>query len=132
MPNRNYERGYRFEREIVKQEKDAGALFVTRGAGSHGSDIVSVYAREVYIIEAKTTEEYPPPLYRDEMWKLARLANYILDENVYVEFWVKIMKRGVVRFRMNKYGAWIVAPGTGTWYVDDAEIAEWVSKVCYA
>jgi len=132
MPNRNYERGYRFEREIVKQEKDAGALFVTRGAGSHGSDIVSVYARGVYIIEAKTTEESPPPLYRDEMWKIARLADHILDENVYVEFWVKIMKRGVVKFRRNRYGSWVVAPGTGTWYVDDAEVAEWVSKVCYA
>src|SRR3990167_406058 len=54
MPNKNYNRGVRFERELVKVLKAAGCE-VTRSAGSHGKwDVVAV-ATEMTV--AKTVNE---------------------------------------------------------------------------
>ena len=48
MPNKNYNRGVRFERELVKALKACGCE-VTRSAGSHGKWDVCAVATEMMV-----------------------------------------------------------------------------------
>ncbi len=136
MPNRNYERGYRFEREIVKRCKFAGALFVARGAGSHGSDIIAVFPHGTSVIEAKTTTEYPPPLYTEELADIAKRAERLYsDARVSIDFWIKIMGKGEIHLRFLPLArAWETTFGDDKtmWWVDDPVMLRWKKKVCYS
>lgn len=134
MPNRSYERGYRYEREIVKRFTTAGALFISRGAGSHGSDIIAVFPDEVAVIEAKTTTEYPPPLYTEELTSIANRVKQLWYNNaVVVGFWIKVMGRGELHLQYLRFSeAWEVTfDEHSEWWLSDPVMLEWKKKVCY-
>ena len=59
MPNRQYEKGVRFERKIVNEAREAG-LLAFRSAGSHSPvDVVIVNEpmRKIYLIQCKHSKE---------------------------------------------------------------------------
>lgn len=53
MPNRNYQRGVRWEREIIKDAQSKGFKTI-RASGSHGEfDVVCYKDKEIMFIQAK-------------------------------------------------------------------------------
>ncbi len=61
MPNRQYNKGVRYERKLKHQLEERGYT-VTRGAGSHGYDLIASTDALVYFISCKTTMPSKPAI----------------------------------------------------------------------
>lgn len=96
MPNRNYERGVRFERERKKYWESKGHT-VLRTAGSHGfADLVAVSANGVVtFIQCKVTED---PAFAKRLiahFKLIPPFGYTPLGQFHQRLEVKVLNRGV-------------------------------------
>lgn len=131
MPNRNYEAGRRFEYKLIKQLEEEGARFVTRGAGSHGGDIVAIFFDDVMYIEAKKTQQWPPPLYEEEREKIAQKAKHVCGLNVDFWFVIQCNRKGVIWLKfwhcLGTYG-WICDEDRTTISTETLADVRWLGK----
>lgn len=66
-----YEKGRRYEHKI-KRMYEADGCFVMRSAGSHGpADLVVIGPQGVGLVQVKSTQRLPPPLYVEDRIALA-------------------------------------------------------------
>jgi len=57
MKNKNYRKGYNFERRIVLKARDAKAQLSQRSAGSHSPvDVFVIKNNVLYLIQCKSTQ----------------------------------------------------------------------------
>lgn len=105
MVNRNYVKGVRFERQIVK-ELELNGYFAVRTAGSHSCiDVIGVKHGEVLLIQAKTTLKKNLDRVVEEVGRTELNEDFVsqvFGKNVFIEIWVKgpgknnVLKWGVV------------------------------------
>ena len=54
MPNQNYIKGARFERQLIGEAYARGAKYAARIAGSHTAvDLIVVFGSRIYLVQAK-------------------------------------------------------------------------------
>ena len=131
MPNRNYERGRRFEYVLMEELKKIGARFVVRGAGSHGGDIVAIFFDDVWYIEAKSTKLWPPPLYEEEKNKLFQQARHVSSLAASIYFVIRCSRRGVIWLELQKWSdghAWLCNEVKTTVSTDELADLGWLAK----
>ena len=89
MPNKNYEKGVRFEREIVQSFKELKFPYVTRTPGSKSPvDIIAVDSNgRTYMIQAKDKKGSV----MNDLHKLKQFKFKFKDlSNIRIELWEKI------------------------------------------
>lgn len=95
MPNKNYEKGVRFEREIIKALKENGATCL-RTAGSHGfADIVVITPlKTIEFIQAKVTESETTAERMLKKFREAPPLGHDLPAKVHQSLYVKVDRKG--------------------------------------
>jgi len=93
MPNKNYQRGVRFERMIMEE---LSPNYVTmRTTGSHGvADVIAINEYSVRMIQAKTTADFSLNGYTKELKIFSSLR---FSENVQKELWIKMDRKPVIK-----------------------------------
>lgn len=91
--NKNYQRGTRFERELVNAIKAAGGL-ATRSAGSHGKwDVAALVDSVMTHVKVSKLFDWATPLPKDPFfdwtatWTRGRLEKTV---------WIKVVREGNV------------------------------------
>lgn len=94
MPNKNYLRGVRFERQIL--EELSNKKYITmRTAGSHGvADVIAIGENHTRLIQAKTTLDFSSLSgYKKDIEKF--IGKF--PENVLTELWIKSDRKPVIK-----------------------------------
>lgn len=89
MANANYQRGVRFERDIISETKSEG-YETLRTAGSHGfADVIAINEKLVRLIQGKVTKDAKPRIgaYKADIAKILAIK---CPPNVTRELWIKL------------------------------------------
>lgn len=94
MPNKNYLRGYKVERNVVNTARDNGWLAI-RSAGSHSVGDVFLFGLSTnFIIQLKRSKKIPSQGYKEYLKDIETLKKIRVPPNTIKQLWCYIDRIG--------------------------------------